>query len=222
MKKLSKLVLLIACIASSAFSIENLSIGGRASGNFNLIWGENSRDGAYGFGFNLGGAALYEINSMIQINPELTFAYRNHSFSSEVDLSLVTSSADITITFLNIDIPILARLQVIQPVFFEIGPLVSLNLSSSYSYEQKSSSSLTFTNEGDIEEPSLIEFGLVFGVGKKLDIGTGLDVNFRFILGLTNTYKDSLDNNIYQVITGTTDRDNKSMMFQLGATYWFL
>ncbi len=221
MKKLSKLVLLIACIASSAFSIENLSIGGRGSGNFNLIWGENSRDGAYGFGFNVGGSVLYEINPMIQINPELTFAFRKHFFSHEINVILGSSSSDFAVTFLNLDIPILARLQVIQPVFFEIGPLLSFNLSASYFSEMKSSSSLTFTQEEDIDESSVFEFGLVFGVGKKLDIGTGLDVNFRFILGLTNTYEDNL-NNIFGVELPSIDRDNKTMMFQLGATYWFL
>lgn len=221
MKNLSKLVLFLLCITSAAFSADNISIGGRASGNFHTFWGSDVREDIYGFGFNLGGTILYEINPMIQINPELSFAFRTHFFSNSIDLGLASSSADYTITFLNIDIPILARLQVIKPVFFEIGPLVSLNLSASYSYEHKSSSTLTLSNDGDLEEANLLEFGLVFGVGKKLDVGNGLDVNFRFILGLTNNYDDSLDR-IFGTSEFNTTRENKTMMFQIGASYWFL
>lgn len=212
MKSISKVILLALCFAAVSFAADNLSIGGRASFNYNMLWGENSPKSTNGLGFNVGGALLYEINPMISISPEITFAYRKTSFElSESDFE-TTSTDDLSFTFLNLDIPILARIQVIQPVYFEIGPQLSLNLSATY-FSELDKNGLTLESEGDLKDPSLTEISLIFGVGKKLDVGTGLDVNFRFMLGLTETFEESY---FLKTVSG------KMMMFHLGATYWFM
>ena len=106
----------------------------------------------------------------------------------------------------------ISRMQVIQPVYFEIGPQLSLNLSATYLTKSEINSQ-TLESEGDIKDRSLAEFGLIFGVGKKFDIGTGLDVNFRFMLGLTKAFETS---------EYLTKISGKMMMFHLGTTYWFI
>lgn len=211
MKFLSKIILFSFFMTASSFAADGFSIGGRASLNYNMLWGEEALKENNGFGFNAGGALLYQINPMIAISPEITFAYRVNYFNI-FKSAFATSSSNVSFTFLNLDIPVLARMQVIQPVYFEIGPQLSLNLSATYLTKSKINSQ-TLENEGDIKDPSLAEFGLIFGVGKKLDIGTGLDVNFRFMLGLTKAFETS---------EYLTKISGKMMMFHLGATYWFI
>lgn len=211
MKFLSKIILFSFFMTASSFAADGFSIGGRASLNYNMLWGEEALKENNGFGFNAGGALLYQINPMIAISPEITFAYRVNYFNI-FKSAFAASSSNVSFTFLNLDIPVLARMQVIQPVYFEIGPQLSLNLSATYLTKSKINSQ-TLENEGDIKDPSLAEFGLIFGVGKKLDIGTGLDVNFRFMLGLTKAFETS---------EYLTKISGKMMMFHLGATYWFI
>lgn len=212
MKFLSKIILFSFFMTASSFAADGISIGGRASLNYNMLWGEEALKENNGFGFNAGGALLYQINPMIAINPEITFAYRTTSFDLFQNGFETSSTSNISLTFLNLDIPVLARIQVIQPMYFEIGPQLSLNLNATY-FTKLEKNGLTLESEGDLKDASLIEIGLVFGVGKKLDIGTGLDVNFRFMLGLTEAFEES---------TSFTKISGKIMMFHLGATYWFI
>lgn len=211
MKFLSKIILFSFFMTASSFAADGFSIGGRASLNYNMLWGEEALKENNGFGFNAGGSLLYQINPMIAISPEITFAYRVTYFNI-FKSAFAASPSNVSFTFLNLDIPVLARMQVIQPVYFEIGPQLSLNLSATYLTKSEINSQ-TLESEGDIKDPSLAEFGLIFGVGKKFDIGTGLDVNFRFMLGLTKAFETS---------EYLTKISGKMMMFHLGTTYWFI
>ena len=108
MKKIILLAAAVLMAASASFAQFNL--GGRAAINFGTVWGDNTEDVPWGFGFNVGLATKIGINDMFAVAPEVTIDLRR------------SSDAVITWSTWAIDIPVLARINLMPALYLEVGP----------------------------------------------------------------------------------------------------
>ena len=215
MKKFILLVAAVLMAASTSFA--QFALGGRGAINFGTVYGDDTSDIPWGFGFNAGLATKIAINDMFAIAPEATIDLRR------------ASDAIISWSTWAIDIPVLARINVMPQLFLEVGPQISILLSSEEESDLFGISKETI-NFGDAEMLNTIEFSVAAGVGYA--VAENLDVNFRMVLGLTSMLDDGEDVKVeteglaalqesedsMSMETGSV----KTLQFQVGVTYWFM
>ena len=229
-KLLLTLALVFGMVATASAEI---NLGGRAAINFGTLTGD-AEDAPWGFGFNAGLASKFGINDMFAVAPE-------------VGINLHRSSDAVsTWSTWSIDIPVLARINVMPALYLELGPQFSILLSSVCETDM-----IITTVEwdfGDMEILNTLEIGLAAGVG--YTVKPNLDVNFRMNLGFTSIIdgdkepKMSADDgdDIFSAMgtaaTGASfggyeeEEDSiemnafgesiKRLQFQVGVTYWFM
>ena len=228
MKKIILLAAAVLMAASASFAQFNL--GGRAAINFGTVWGDNTEDVPWGFGFNAGLATKIGINDMFAVAPEVTIDLRR------------SSDAVITWSTWAIDIPVLARINLMPALYLEVGPQFAIILSSEA--EMDYILGTTTINYGDADILNTFEIGLAAGAG--YSITPNLDVNFRLALGFTSILDDSKNDDFEEADMGAADADAfnsfddmmnssleensasaaggkvKNLQFQAGVTYWFM
>lgn len=127
------------------------------------------------------------------------------------------TGAELEVDQWYLEIPVLFRIQPTSGLFFNLGPVMSFNLSTEVSYSVAST-------EADDYVSGFI-FGLIGGLGYSFDLGNGqkVDVDFRFQMGLTSIVNDKIDIPDSEVsFDGTVIADPKDMILSLGVSYWFL
>lgn len=197
-----KKIILAAALAATA-SFAQLSFGVHAGGDLNNVWGDDSDNSEAGIGFNFGGAVKFSLPLLpLTVEANVLADMRNYQF--EYSLS------DYSVTQWNIDIPVIARFSLLPILFVEAGPQFSFNLSQ-YAEDSAGDEVKLFD---DLLPTNSFEFDLVFGVGT--GIIPFVDVDFRFVLGLSNIYQD-----VSVPLVGTEEVKISNMQFVLGATYWF-
>ena len=234
MKKIILLAAAVLMAASASFA--QFSLGGRAAINFGTVWGDNTEDVPWGFGFNAGLATKIGINDMFAVAPEVTIDLRR------------SSDAVITWSTWAIDIPVLARINLMPALYLEVGPQFAIILSSEA--EMDYILGTTTVNYGDLDILNTFEIGLAAGAG--YSITPNLDVNFRLALGFTSILDDSKNDDFEEADMGAADADAddfaaafnsfddmmnsslednsasaaggkvKNLQFQVGVTYWFM
>ena len=234
MKKIILLAAAVLMAASASFAQFNL--GGRAAINFGTVWGDNTEDVPWGFGFNAGLATKIGINDMFAVAPEVTIDLRR------------SSDAVITWSTWAIDIPVLARINPMPALYLEVGPQFAIILSSEA--EMDYILGTTTINYGDADILNTFEIGLAAGAG--YSITPNLDVNFRLALGFTSILDDSKNDDFEEADMEAADADAddfaaafnsfddmmnsslednsasaaggkvKNLQFQVGVTYWFM
>ncbi|MBR6317814.1 MAG: PorT family protein [Fibrobacter sp.] len=232
MKKIILLAAAVLMAASASFAQFNL--GGRAAINFGTVWGDNTEDVPWGFGFNAGLATKIGINDMFAVAPEVTIDLRR------------SSDAVITWSTWAIDIPVLARINLMPALYLEVGPQFAIILSSEA--EMDYILGTTTINYGDADILNTFEIGLAAGAG--YSITPNLDVNFRLALGFTSILDDSKNDDFEEADMEAADADDfaaafnsfddmmnsslednsasaaggkvKNLQFQVGVTYWFM
>ena len=214
MKLITKAIAVALIAAPITMASEAFSLGGHASFAYSAFRGEKDDVGdAAGPGFNIGLAGYKAINPMIGFNPEIAFAYRCEGVDITVSSEYEKAESDISISQINVDIPLLFRVNVMQQgLFLEAGPLVSFDLDADYknkaSYENFTNTENSGSRTVNIDiDQNIFEFGLIFGAG--YSITNKFDMDFRFALGLTKLYDEE-------------GAGMKSFMFHLGGTYWFM
>ena len=197
-----KKIILAAALAATA-SFAQLSFGVHAGGDLNNVWGDDSDNSEAGIGFNFGGAVKFSLPLLpLTVEANVLADMRNYQF--EYSLS------DYSVTQWNIDIPVIARFSLLPILFVEAGPQFSFNLSQ-YAEDSAGDEVKLFD---DLLPTNSFEFDLVFGVGT--GIVPFVDIDFRFVLGLSNIYQD-----VSVPLVGTEEVKISNMQFVLGATYWF-
>ena len=234
---MKKIILLAAAVLTAASaSFAQFNLGGRAAINFGTVWGDNTEDVPWGFGFNAGLATKIGINDMFAVAPEVTIDLRR------------SSDAVITWSTWAIDIPVLARINLMPALYLEVGPQFAIILSSEA--EMDYILGTTTINYGDADILNTFEIGLAAGAG--YSITPNLDVNFRLALGFTSILDDSKNDDFEEADMGAADADAddfaaafnsfddmmnsslednsasaaggkvKNLQFQVGVTYWFM
>ncbi len=194
-----KIILAALVVASAVYA--QINVGGRAAVNFGTLWGEKNEID-WGLGFNAGVNAKIGINEKLSFIPGLEIDLRRVSGEGYDYDSYTPIKVDITMAMWYLDVPLALRYSVNPQFFVDAGLYLGVLLSGEETDEAMGMS--VSHDMGDYMES--IDLGLLVGVG--YNVMPNLDVNFRFALGLTETFDGG--------------KGTKNMRLQLGATYWFM
>ena len=115
------------------------------------------------------------------------------------------------------EIPLLIRLQTGSGLFFNVGPVLSINMSSEVSLSIMTADAEDYT--------ATAVFGALAGLGYSINLGNGqmIDLDFRFQMGFTSLVKDDIEIPGEDIkLDGTKILDPKDFNFSLGIAYWFI
>lgn len=170
-------------------------------------------------GFHLGGFAEIMLSDQFAFQPELLFS----SQGSKAETSESETISGVTYTVKNedtyklnyINIPLMAKYFATDKLFLEAGPQIGFSIEESYESEYTqtvtdtdgSTTSISDTEDGDLENIKSIDFGLNFGLG--YEFTENIFAGARYNLGLNNLYD------------GDGDYDMKNSVFQVSIGYKF-
>lgn len=174
------LFLFIICDVSAQWSV-----GGRAGVNWSRMtnFPLGIGDSKQKLGFNVGAIGNYHFNSWIELQGELL--YSQQGFKDEISTSFVNSSTfDVNMMSQYIDVPILVK-------FYPFKKKECFNIQAGiqtgfFLTESAKSDDSSIQNIYGKKNP--VDFGLVFGLAYNFEKGLFFDA--RYVLGLTNNYKE--------------------------------
>ena len=261
---LKKLILAALVVTSAVFAQNNIKVGARAAGTFGTAWGDNTDllEIGWGAGFNVGADAKIVVNPMLSVVAGLGIDYRriswdvgemmkktvapfmtaDYGYSSKYDVVMnMMFSTKVTVSLLNIDIPVVARISPVPNFFIDAGAYLGINVSASATAEVESVG-YEYTEDLDSDIKKTMDFGLIAGLG--YSVTDKIDIYFRAVFGLTNmidmdkvgshfTSSDDDDSSSsYGSYSSYEDEEDegdsfvdfgfKNMRFQLGLTFWFM
>ncbi|MBR2090624.1 MAG: PorT family protein [Fibrobacter sp.] len=212
-----KKIILAALIVTSAAFADFFNVGARAAANFGTAWGNDADYAKWGVGFNAGVALKIDILPVITIIPGLEVDYRRiGEEENRSDGSSYEYVTDGTYGMWYLDVPVLARVNLIPMVYLNAGVQFSFNLSANFNFDETETYIKTGESEkrsDDISVSKLVntmDIGLIVGAG--VSLMDKLDIDFRLVLGL-NSYRDENDEGYSMSV--------KHMRMQAGIIYWF-
>ncbi|WP_406682939.1 PorT family protein [Seonamhaeicola sp. MEBiC1930] len=142
--------------------------------------------------FHFGVLAEIPLSDILAIQPELLFAAQGSKADSD----------QLKLNYFNI--PVMAKYYATNEISIEVGPQFGFLLTANSEID----------DEGDIKDDlNQFDFGINFGIGFKAD--KGLNLGFRYNLGLANVYNDLLD------YFSEDDFKAHNSVFQLFVAYMF-
>lgn len=148
-----------------------MNFGGRAALNLGNVYGDDTSEIDWSFGFNAGVLGKVQLINQLFVVPELSVDLRRLTASEE--------GVDLTVTTWALDIPVALRFYALPQFFLEFGPTFDFILSSETELEI---GGVKLSGDNDYDT---FEFGFVGGLGAA--ILPNLDVNFRVAFGVTES-----------------------------------
>lgn len=193
-----KKVLLTIAIVAAGFTAnaQEVSFGAKAGLNIANISGEDVENNDARTSFHIGAVAEIEISDKFSIQPELVYSAQGANTEE--------SGVDVTMALDYLNVPVMAKYYVAEGFSLEAGPQIGFLMSAKMKAEVGGQSASV-----DVKDNfNVIDFGLNFGAGYKLE--NGLNFGARYNLGLSNILKDeelnsntnSVKNGVFQVSVG--------------------
>lgn len=219
---------------SKASQQSAFGVGAKASFDIDLMYGfEDDNDDTdgnpFGFGFDAGIMLRIELTKGLYFVPEVNFAYENTSHEV-LDKTRSYSAMD-----LEIPLMIRATFSFLDRLYITAGPQIVLNMyddsdipsmvnDTSY-IGQLTNTTLKYYDIEEKTEQGLFTFGIAAGIG--YNIVAGLNVDFRFYMGLMELFPDVKtfgddDLDFSKPYTYISMHGAKMMKFKIGVSYWFL
>lgn len=182
--------------ASNANSMD-VSFGVKGGVNFATITGDDFDSPNSRTSFHVGLLAEFPISPMFSLQAEAL--YSGQGFESNVDGGLVGGDGNIEYQLDYINVPILAKVYVVEGLSLEAGPQFSFKVN-----EEIDSDPNDDPGDTDLDEAESFDFGLAGGLTFQTNMG--LFATGRYTIGLTDIIQDV---------------DAKNAVFQLGIGYKF-
>ena len=165
--------------------------------NFATISGEDFNDPESRTSFHVGALFEFPLAEIFSIQAEAL--YSGQGFESDVDGSWVGGEGKVEYQLDYINVPVLAKVYVLEGLSLEVGPQFSFKVNEEIDANANA-------DEGDLNlnEAKDFEFGLAAGLS--FETSMGLFATGRYNLGLTEIFEDS---------------DAKNSVFQIGIGYKF-
>lgn len=176
---MKKYILSTIIIVGTLLTANAQQLGAKAGVNFSNITGDLNALYEGRVSFHIGVVAEFEISETFSFQPELLYSSQGAKIES---VSGYYEHVNI-LSYLNI--PLMAKYYLVKGLSIEVGPQVGFLVSAKRKHEYRG---VTGIGKEDIENTNVIDFGLNFGLGYKLD--NGLNFDTRYNLGLTNIFKD--------------------------------
>jgi hypothetical protein len=198
MKKISRII--AGTLLATGISFAQVQIGGHAAVNFSTLWGDGASEMEipWSLGVLAGVATKVPVNEKICVVPEMNVDWRRQK------------DDEITWNTWALELPVLARYNVLPQMYFEAGPRFALLLSSEM--EQDLGSVVETTNFGKNDALNVFEFGIDVGIG--CSVTPNLDLGIRYGVGLTSI----IDGKKFE----SDDQAFRNMQIQVGGIYWFM
>lgn len=198
MKTISRIF--AGALLTTGLSFAQVQMGGHAAVNFSTLWGDGASEMEipWSLGLTAGAAVKVSVDEKISVVPELDIDWRR-----QID-------DEYTWNTWAIELPVLARYNVLPQMYFEAGPRLALLVFSQM--EQDFVNHVETTDFGKIGALHTFEIGLDAGIG--FSITPLLDMSIRYGVGLTSI----IDGKKFQ----DEDQAYKNMQIQVGAIYWFM
>lgn len=180
MKKLI-MVLSIAILAYGTTNAQSISFGAKAGLNLANIVGDDVESLNMKIAYHAGAVAEIGISEKFAVQPELLFSVQGAT--DEDDLAGTTVNYDYILGYLNL--PVLAKYYVTEGLSIQAGPQVGFNLMSDWKIDDTKTDVKDITNSVDV--------GVAVGVGFRT--ASGLFIQGRYNMGLTEIYEDVKANN---------------------------
>lgn len=173
-------ILIILCLTMGSVFAMDISIGGKVNFNFNTMTADISayRDKGFLFGGGVALIGVFGVNEFFAIQPEVALNCQNG-----MSYSILNKAAKIS--FLTIDIPILAKAKLWT------GPgIMSINLGPQMTFIignilTKVDETKTYTSPGNTEI-NIFLFGMVAGLDYSVPVGPGfIVIDARFVMDFT-------------------------------------
>jgi hypothetical protein len=198
MKAISRTI--AAALFATGLASAQVQMGGHAAVNFSTLWGDGAseKEIPWSLGLTAGAAAKVAVNEKVSVVPELDVDWRRQK------------DDEFTWNTWALELPVLARYNVLPQMYFEAGPRFALLLSSEM--EQDLGSVVETTNFGKNDALNVFEFGIDVGIG--CSVTPNLDLGIRYGVGLTSI----IDGKKFE----SDDQAFRNMQIQVGGIYWFM
>ena len=198
MKAISRII--TGTLFATGLASAQVQMGGHAAVNFSTLWGDGAseKEIPWSLGLTAGAAAKVAVNEKVSVVPELDVDWRRQK------------DDEFTWNTWALELPVLARYNVLPQMYFEAGPRLALLLSSEM--EQDLGSVVETTNFGKNDALNVFEFGIDVGIG--CSVTPNLDLGIRYGVGLTSI----IDGKKFE----SDDQAFKNMQIQVGGIYWFM
>ena len=198
MKAISRII--TGALFATGLASAQVQMGGHAAVNFSTLWcdGASEKEIPWSLGLTAGAAAKIAVNEKVSVVPELDVDWRRQK------------DDEFTWNTWALELPGLARYNVLPQLYFEAGPRLALLLSSEMEHDL--GSVIETTNFGKKDALNVFEFGLDVGIG--FSVTPNLDLGIRYGVGLTSI----IDGKKFE----SDDQAFKNMQIQVGAIYWFM
>ena len=198
MKTISRIF--AGALLATGLASAQVQMGGHAAVNFSTLWGDGAaeKEIPWSLGLTAGAAAKVAVNEKVSVVPELDIDWRRQK------------NDEYTWNTWAIELPVLARYNVMPQMYFEAGPRLALLLSSELQQDLDNLIVET-TNFGKNDALNRFEVGIDVGVG--YSVTPNLDIDIRYGVGLTSI----IDGKKFEA----EDQSFKNMQIQVGAIYWF-
>lgn len=179
---------------------QELTFGVKGGVNLASLGGDVESGAKGKLGLHLGGLAEYMLSDEFGIQGELLYSSLGGKYEeSEEGFSV---EAETRLAYLSL--PIMGKYYVTEAIALEAGPQFSFLLSAEEEFTAE------FDGETESDTEDIKEFtnslDLGFGIGGSYNTEGGLFFGLRYVLGLSNIYKDaddfSVQNNVLQISAG--------------------
>ena len=190
---MKKLILLVACAAFAFTASAQPEWGVKAGLNLANL---TKSDGSMKPSFYVGAFAEFRINDYLGIQPEVMYS-RQGSYDKEGSMKMWRR-----LNYINI--PILAKIYLLENLSLDLGPQFGILLNAKLRY--KNDPVLGGNGSRDIDDAKNFDVSIPIGLTYRI---AQFDISARYILGLTEVDK-TMDN-----------KKKKNSVIQIGAGYRF-
>jgi Outer membrane protein beta-barrel domain len=182
---LTVFLLLIVAAANASFA-QDVLLGPRLTGNFN-IFNEKGLTGSYnGIGIGIGGTVDVSFNKHIGIMANLTF-FDMKGFSNSTTTNNQTTDASYSLSYITLD-PMF-KLD-FSGFYIVAGPSLGIKLNSSGDVTQTTTGQPPVVNPSNLDTKSVI-FNIAFGTGYTFTLSQNsmyMGTDFMVYIPITDTY----------------------------------
>jgi hypothetical protein len=195
MKKLF-FITAITIMSITATQAQEVRLGAKAGVNFSNLGGD-VEDADARTGFHLGGLVEIPINERFSVQPEVLYSAQGAEFNESGNFGGVPYNYSVTTKLDYIQIPVMAKVYLVEGLALEAGPQVAFLVSDKYEYDGDLGP-FDDNGEGDLDEDDLSSIDVSLGAGVSYRLPMGLFFGARYNFGLSNV-NDAADKDDYKI-----------------------
>lgn len=205
MKKLV-FIAAIALFSTSAVLAQEVRIGFKGGVNLATLGGD-VENADHRTAFHLGGLVEIPLSERFSVQPEILYSAQGAEYEEAGSFGGVPYDYTATAKLDYIQLPVMAKVYLVDGLALEAGPQVAFLVSDKYEYDGNVGP-FGDSGEGDLDDNDLssVDVSLGAGASYRLPMGVFFGARYNFGLGNVNDAADKDDykvhNNVFQVSVG--------------------